>query len=101
MTSGLLAAYHWTVLRADRGVLGEQRHGPRYVMLVGPADPDVVRAVHARTGGAVSLLARTDTTAAPWTVDALTEVLADLPDAAVVVLAGDDGQLRTIPVTPP
>ncbi|GAA2476737.1 DUF5671 domain-containing protein [Terrabacter carboxydivorans] len=101
VTSGLVAAYHWTVLRADRGVLGEQRHGPRYVMLVGPADPDVVRAVHARTGGAVSLLARTDTTAPPWTVDALNEVLADLPDAAVVVLAGDDGELRTIPVTPP
>jgi hypothetical protein len=101
VTSGLVAAYHWTVLRADRGVLGEQQHGPRYVLLVGPSDPDVVRAVHGRTGGSVHLLARTDTEAAPWSVDDLTEVLAGLPGPAVVVLADENGELHTIPVTPP
>lgn len=101
VTSGLVAAYHWTVLRADRGVLGEQRHGPRYVLLVGPADPDVVRVVHARTGGSVSLLARTDTAAAPWSPDDLAEVLAGESAAAVVVLEDENGELHTIPVTPP
>ena len=101
VTSGLVAAYHWTVLRADRGVLGEQQLGPRYVLLVGPSDPDVVRAVHGRTGGSVHLLARTDTEAAPWSVDDLTEVLAGLPGPAVVVLADENGELHTIPVAPP
>lgn len=101
VTSGLVAAYHWTVLRADRGVLGEQQHGPRYVLLVGPADPDVAREAHARTGGVVNLVARTDLEAAPWPVDELTASLAGLPDAGVVVVADDKGGLRTIPVTPP
>ncbi|GGM79891.1 hypothetical protein GCM10009721_00420 [Terrabacter tumescens] len=101
VTSGLVAAYHWTVLRADRGVLGEQQHGPRYVLLVGPADPDVAREAHARTGGVVNLVARTDVEAAPWPVDELAATLAGLPDAGIVVVADDKGGLRTIPVTPP
>jgi hypothetical protein len=101
VTTGLVAAYHWTVLRADRAVLGEQQHGPRYVLLVGPADPDVVRAVHGRTGGSVNLLPRTDTPAAAWSVDDLTAALAELPGEAVVVLADENGDLHTIPVAAP
>lgn len=101
VTSGLVAAYHWTVLRADRGVLGEQQHGPRYVLLVGPADPDVTRETHARTGGSVTLLARTDVAAASWPVDELTATLAGVPDAAVVVVADEQGGLHTIPITTP
>lgn len=101
VTSGLVAAYHWTVLRADRSVLGEQQRGPRYVLLVGPADPDVARLVHGRTGGTVNLLARTDAAPAPWSVDNLGDVLADVSASAVVVVADEDGELHTIPVTPP
>ena len=67
--------------------------------LVGPPDPTVAEAVHHRTGGTVSLLARTDAAGPPWPVDELTATLAELSDPAVVVVADADG-LHTIPVTP-
>jgi hypothetical protein len=101
VTAGLLAAYHWTVYRDDRPVRAEHRHGPRRVVLVGPADPDVVRALHERTGGTATLMARTDMAAAPWSVEALDAALHDLPDAAVVVVADERGDLHTFPVTLP
>ncbi|MFM6849091.1 MAG: DUF5671 domain-containing protein [Terrabacter sp.] len=101
VAAGLLAAYHWTVYRDDRAVRAERRHGPRHVVLVGPADPDVVRAVRQHTGSTATLMARTDVAAAPWSVEALDAVLNDLPDAAVVVLADERGDLHTFPVSLP
>jgi hypothetical protein len=101
VTAGLLAAYHWTVYRDDRVVRADRRHGPRRVVLVGPADPDVVRALRERTGGTATLMARTDMAAAPWSVEALDAALHDLPDAAVVVVADERGDLHTIPVSLP
>lgn len=100
-TAGLVAGYHWAVLRADRAVLADRQHGPRYVLLVGPGDPDVAQALHRRTGGSVSLLTRTDTPATSWPVEELAQTLASLPDAAGVVVLADDKGLHTIPVTAP
>ena len=101
VTAGLVAGYHWAVLRADRAVLGEGQHGPRYVLLVGPADPDVAQVLHRRTGGSVSLLTRTDTPATSWPVEELTETLAGLPDTAGVVVLANESGLHAIPVTAP
>ncbi len=101
VTAGLLAAYHWTVYRDDRPARADRRRGPRRVVLVGPDDPDVVRALHERTGGTATLMARADMAAAPWSVEALDAALHDLPDAAVVVVADERGDLHTFPVTLP
>ncbi|NUQ32734.1 MAG: hypothetical protein HOP99_07960 [Dermatophilaceae bacterium] len=68
---------------------------------MGPADANVVRALHERTGGTATLMARTDMAAAPWSVEALHAALHDLPDAAVVVVADERGDLHTFPVTLP
>lgn len=101
VTAGLVAGYHWSVLRADRAVLGEGQHGPRYVLLVGPADPDVAQALHRRTGGSVSLLTRTDTSATSWSVDDLAKTLAAIPETAGVVVLADETGLHAIPVAAP
>lgn len=100
-TAGLVAGYHWAVLRADRAVLADRQHGPRYVLLVGPADPDVAQALHRRTGGSVSLLTRSDAPATSWPVDELEQALAGFPDTAGVVVLADDTGLHAIPVTAP
>lgn len=99
ITTAAVAAYHWTVYRADRAQAPEPlgSHGPRYVLLVGPADERIAQAVARRTHGRVQSWTRTDDAPAGWAVD---EVMAALEGTAadeVVVLAGSMGPL-VIPV---
>ena len=99
VAAGLLSAYHWTVYRTDRVYTQAGERGPRFVLLVGPADPDIVRSLERRTGGRVQLWKRADGVGAPWSVDELAATLADRPDTEdeVVVLADEQG-VRVVPV---
>ncbi|HEU5144674.1 MAG TPA: DUF5671 domain-containing protein [Dermatophilaceae bacterium] len=99
VAAGLLSAYHWTVYRTDREYTQAAERGPRFVLLVGPADPDIVRSLERRTGGRVQLWTRADGVGAPWSVDELAATLADRPETEdeVVVLADDQG-VRVVPV---
>jgi hypothetical protein len=99
VAAGLLSAYHWTVYRTDRVYTQAGERGPRFVLLVGPADPDIVRSLERRTGGRVQLWKRADGVGAPWSVDELAATLADRPETEdeVVVLADEQG-VRVVPV---
>lgn len=60
------------------------------MLLIGPADKDVVRAVRERTGAEVQLWTRTDQVP-PWSADEVVESLAGISDDEVVVVAGPEG----------
>lgn len=99
VTTAATAAYHWSVYRADREQLpaAAEAHGPRFVLLVGPADPEIAREVARRTHGRVQAWSRTDDGAAAWSADEVMMALGETPAAEVIVLS-DDGGLRAIPV---
>jgi hypothetical protein len=99
VAAGLLSAYHWTVYRTDREYTQAGERGPRFVLLVGPADPHIVRSLERRTGGRVQLWTRADGVGAPWSVDELAAILATRPETEdeVVVLADEQG-VRVVPV---
>jgi hypothetical protein len=98
VTTGAIAAYHWTVYRSDRELApAVSREGPRFVLLVGEPGTEFAREVARRTGGRVTSWPRTDGTAAPWSID---EVMAALGTAAsdeVMVVSGSDG-LTVVPI---
>lgn len=99
VAAGLLSAYHWTVYRADREYTQAGERGPRFVLLVGPADPDIVRLLERRTGGRVQLWARADGVGAPWSVDELAATLAGRPETEdEVVVVADERGIRVVPV---
>lgn len=97
LTTGAIAGYHWVVYRADREVAPVAGRGPRYVLLVGPADGEIVGQVRRRTGGRVQVWPRTDGRGRPWSVDEVTEALSATAEEEVVVIAGEDG-LEVVPV---
>jgi hypothetical protein len=97
VAAGLISAYHWTVYRADRGYAQAGQRGPRFVLLVGPADADIARSLERRTGGKVQVWARTDGVGAPWSVDELASTLAARTEDEVVVVADEQG-VRILPV---
>ncbi len=90
LTTAAVASYHWSVYRGDRerapALLEE--HGPRFVLLVGPADPRIARDVAGRTRGRVQVWSREDTEPAAWSLD---EVMTALGESAG---PGGDGAVR-------
>ncbi len=101
VAAGLLSAYHWTVYRADREYTQAGERGPRFVLLVGPPDPEVARALERRTGGRVQLWPRTDGIGVPWSVDDLAQILATRPESDEVVVVSDEAGVRVVTVDRP
>ena len=99
LTTAAVAAYHWTVYRADRAQVPEavEAHGPRYVLLVGPADDTIASEVARRTHARVHAWTRTDDGLGPWSVEEVMRALEGSPADEVVVVAGPGG-VSAIPV---
>lgn len=97
VAAGLLSAYHWGVYRSDREHLQTRERGPRFVLLVGPADPEVARALAHRTGGRVELWGRTDGITRAWSVDELATAVGERTEGELVVVADEHG-LMVMPV---
>lgn len=96
LSTGAIAAYHWAVHQRSRAAAPVAAHGPRYVLLVGPSDPEIARAVGHATGGRVQAWS-TDGSGTPWSVDAVLAALAAAPDEEVLVLSDASG-VHAIPV---
>jgi hypothetical protein len=121
LAAAAVAAYHWTVYRADRVAVPAHRRGPRYVLVLGPHDADLARTLARTTGGRVQAwtpttdghaaappapagepvtpeaVIREPVTREPVTPEAVLAALGDTTEDEVVVLC-DEGRMRTIPV---
>ncbi|HLN79181.1 MAG TPA: DUF5671 domain-containing protein [Nocardioidaceae bacterium] len=99
LTTAAIAAYHWAVYRADREHVPAEikTHGPKFVLLVGPSDPEIAHEVAQRTHGQVRAWSRTDDGSATWSVDEVMAALGGTTSDEVIVLS-DAGGVRAIPV---
>jgi len=99
VTTAAVAAYHGAIHRSDREHVPEAvaAKGPRFVLLVGPADPEIARAVARRTQGHVQAWSLVDDGRATWSADEVMAALEGTPAEEVVVLCDEDGP-RAIPV---
>ncbi len=99
IATAAVSAYHWAVYRSDRGRIagGDGSRGPRFVLLVGPADPRIAQEVALRTHGRVQAWSTIDGGMRAWSVEEVVEALEKTTADEVMVLA-DGGALRAIPV---
>lgn len=110
VTTGTIAAYHWTIYRADRHKApspGDDAaaHAPgqaRWVLLVGPADTDLAKAVATKTGIAVQIARPVEEAADPWTVEEVMQALEGAGPGDLVILPNPQGPraLRVDRLTP-
>jgi hypothetical protein len=101
VTAGTISAYHGRVFRADRARQPhrDRHHRARWVLLAGPADPAMGKAVAARTGTAVQIVHRTDLDGQPaWDVEEVVRAVESAGPGDVLVLAEPDGP-HGIPIT--
>lgn len=98
-TTAAVAAYHGAVHRSDRERMpaAVAPQGPRFVLLVGPDDREVARAVARRTHGQVQAWTLVDDGRATWSADEVMAALEGTTAEEVMVLCDEDG-LRAIPV---
>ena len=114
LTTAAVAVYHLAVYRSDRehrvaepdepaepaapaAPAAPEVPGPRYVLLVGPADAGVAREVASRTQARVETWSRADGGAATWSANDILVALGSTPAAEVMVLA-EPGGPRVVPV---
>ncbi|HUW78245.1 MAG TPA: DUF5671 domain-containing protein [Candidatus Nanopelagicaceae bacterium] len=97
ITSGAVAGYHWMVYRAERNQVAESTGGPRFVLLVGPHNPDLVHAVAEKTQGRVQAWTRTGEDVGSWSTENVLALLETVKDDEVIILA-DVENPRAIPI---
>jgi hypothetical protein len=99
LSTGAIAGYHGAVYRAGRRQsLPAGVRGPRYVLLVGPPDPDIAHAVAHATGGKVQVWT-TEGGGAPWSLEDVMTALGSSPAASEVLVLSDPSGVHAIPVT--
>jgi len=97
IATAAVAGYHWMIYRAERELVTVGLRGPRFVLLVGPKDPDLMRAVSHLTGGRVQSWARKDDTSEFPPTEEILAIVEKSEAESIILLAGSDG-LREIPI---
>jgi len=97
ITTGAVAGYHWVIYRSEREQVAAGQHGPNFVLLVGPKDPDLIQAVVHHTGGRVQAWKRTDDASGFGSVEDVIAILDKANGESIILLADSDG-VRAIPV---
>ena len=97
ITTGAISGYHWLIYRSERELVAASVHGPRFVLLVGPNDPELKRAISHFTGGRVQLWTRKNEKGVAWSQDEVISALEKVEDDSVILISEAKG-IRIIPV---
>ena len=97
VTTGAIAAYHWSVYRSDRQVAPPTVRGPRYLLVVGQLETEARSDLARRTGGKVEIwnLVGAETT---WTVDEVMTSVDAFGPADEVLVVVREGRLEAVAV---
>lgn len=97
ITTAAIAWYHWTIYRKEREHLAAGNQGPRFVLLIGPKDPDLIREIARHTGGRVQAWRRSDGEVGSWSKAEVISALTATKDESVVLIATPTG-IQVMPV---
>ncbi len=97
ITTGAVAGYHWLVYRNERALTTAEFRGPRFVVLVGPHDPELKLALSQLTGGRVRSWERRDDISAAWNQADVLGAVGSSTEESLIVIADAKG-MQTIPI---
>jgi hypothetical protein len=97
IATGVVAAYHWTIYRVEKAEAVAGLRGPRFVLLIGPKNSELIRAVEHLTGGRVESWEMTHDDGDFGPMENVLSIVERSGEESIILLAGTDG-IRTIPV---
>lgn len=97
VTTGVIAGYHFKILKADRSLTPSKIKSPRYILLIGPENSAIQREVENITGGVVEVLNRRDKIENTWSIDDIRSLIETNPGESQVIILEESG-VRSIRV---
>ncbi|OIQ80730.1 hypothetical protein GALL_375110 [mine drainage metagenome] len=97
LTTAAIAGYHWTVYRAERMFIKVPGLTAKYVLLIGPKDPELSHAISSKTGGHVETWIRTDDVESAWPHEKVLEVIGSTTAKELILLV-DKNEIQAIPI---
>ena len=97
VTTGAIAGYHWMIYKSEREITTAASRGPHLVILVGPVEFELTRAISKLTGGRVQQWARRDGKVGTWDTEAVLDAIAESSEGALMLIA-DPAGLQRIPI---
>ena len=98
ISTGIVAAYHWEIYRHEKDVEVSFGSLTKSVLLVGPTNPEFVRALKAATDAKISFLERKDSGDLDWPTDRVIDLITDSKDRDLLILLESTG-VKVVPVT--
>jgi len=98
ISTGIVAAYHWEIYRHEKNVEVSFGVPTKSVLLVGPADTDLVESLKQATGAHVTLWQRNDDNELTWPTQRVIELVQQTDGNQLLVILGSTG-VSAIPVT--
>jgi len=97
ISTGIVAAYHWAIYRQEKEVDVSFGTQAKSVVLVGPADSDLVIQLKLATGAHVSLWQRTDGDELAWPAEKVIELVQQTSGEQLLIVLNSTG-VTAIPV---
>jgi hypothetical protein len=97
VSTAIIAGYHWTIFRHERGVEVRRFAQSKTVILIGQRDNSAIRAIAERTGAKVTSWKRTDNAEVAWDVESVVHLINNVEGNELVVVADPSGAFA-IPV---
>ncbi len=88
LSTGAIAGYHWLIYRSEQEQVVRLNH-PKYILLIGPRDPEITRQVAALSGARVNLWSELDTEVSGWSLDEISNSLLGVTAESVVITKFD------------
>lgn len=98
VSTGIVAAYHWEIYRHEKDVEVSFGSLTKSVLLVGPTNPEFVRALKAATDAKISFLERKDSGDLDWPTDRVIDLITNSRDRDLLILLESTG-VKVVPVT--
>jgi hypothetical protein len=91
ISTGIVAAYHWMIYREEKEVDVSFGTQTKSVVLVGPADSDLVIQLKLATGAQVSLWQRTDVDELTWPAEKVIELVQQTSGEQLLIVLNSTG----------
>jgi hypothetical protein len=86
-----ISAYHWSIYSSERDATDVQRKGPKYVVLIGPSDLNLKKAVKDLTGGEVQFWESENPQELNWSQDQVLNLIANSSAKRLVLTLTNSG----------
>lgn len=91
LSAGGVAGYHWLIYRGERSEYVEIVTTPRFVIMVGPHDSEMIREISTRSGAKIQAWSNSGEAGSDWTSDSIVAAIKSTHAENLLILNSQSG----------